>query len=84
MFEQIDGAIKTKRKKGWRRNKPGTESMGEREAVRKDVRKADLKQVLENLDYLGDPFDQMDLETKKQHALSMYYHLIKVNFENNT
>ena len=53
--------------------------MGDRERIREDVRESEFKNVLENLDQLGEVYDQMDLETKKKHALSMYYQLLKVS-----
>ena len=55
--------------------------MGERERVRVETRAEEIQQVTDNLDYLGDPMDQMDLLTKKHHALSMYYQILKVNKE---
>ena len=33
---------------------------------------------MEDLEYLGDPYDKMDLLTKKNHALYMFYSLLKV------
>ena len=52
--------------------------MGERERIRQEIRDEEFQRVEDNLDYLGDPYDQMDLHTKKQHALAMYYKLLKV------
>ena len=52
--------------------------MGKREENRREIRAAEYEAVLENLDFLGDPFDMMDLGTKKQHALSLYYKILKV------
>ena len=52
--------------------------VGERERVRELQREAEYEEVLGHLDYLGNPFDQMDLHTKKQHALYLYYEIAKV------
>ena len=52
--------------------------MGERERVRELQREAEYERVSDHLEYLGNPFDQMDLSTKKQHALYLYYEILKV------
>ena len=52
--------------------------MGEREKNREEIRDSEFQRAVEHLDFLGDPFDQMDLHTKRQHALSLYYQIIKV------
>ena len=52
--------------------------MGKREEDRKEIRAAEYETVLENLAFLGDPYDMMDINTKKQHALSLYYKILKV------
>ena len=54
--------------------------MGEREVKRTEIREAEHARVIENLEFIGDPFDQMDLQTKKHHALFMYYQILKVRF----
>ena len=53
--------------------------MGRAEEVRKEVRAAEHENIVENLDYLGDPYDKMDINTKKEHALPLYYKVLKVN-----
>ena len=52
--------------------------MGKREEDRKEIRAAEYETVLENLAFLGDPYDMMDINIKKQHALSLYYKILKV------
>ena len=54
--------------------------MGRVEEVRKEARALEYESIVENLDYLGDPYDKMDIDTKKEHALSMYYEVLKVNW----
>ena len=73
-----------KGKKGWRAGKTSTRDMGERERIRQEIRDEEFQRVEDNLDYLGDPYDQMDLHTKKQHALAMYYKLLKVRGNNSS
>ena len=55
----------------WARKRTGTKNMGDRERIRNNNRETEFQQVLENLAELGEVYDQMDLETKKKHALSM-------------
>ena len=52
--------------------------MGQREKERAETRETEYEEITDHLDYLGDPYDQMDLLTKKHHALSMYYQILKV------
>ena len=42
------------------------------------MREEEYNQVIENIDSLGNPFDQMDIDTKKWYALAMYYEKLKV------
>ena len=55
--------------------------MGIRENQRQENRNKEYKQISRNLDVLGNPYDQMDINTKKMHALSMYYEKVKVNYK---
>ena len=52
--------------------------MGSREEERENNRDKEFKHIAKNLDVIGNPYDQMDIETKKVHALSMYYDKVKV------
>ena len=70
--------MKRKRKRKWKKGKKGTRDMGKREEVRKESRASEYLQVEDNMDFLGNPFDMMDINTKKHHALSFYYQFLKV------
>ena len=52
--------------------------MGDREDQREKLRDEEFNQIVKNLDELGNPYDQMDIDTKKLHTLSMYYEKVKV------
>ena len=43
-----------------------------------DKRETEFSDVLSRLDFLGDPFDEMNIDEKKKHALHHYYECIKV------
>ena len=49
-----------------------------REARREKRREEEYNQVVENIDSLRNPFDLMDIDTKKSYALTMYYEKMKV------
>ena len=70
--------MKRKRKRKWKKGKKGTRDMGKREEERKEIREAEFMKVEENMDFLGNPYDMMDINTKKHHALSFYYEILKV------
>ena len=53
--------------------------MGEKvEEKRVEKREKEYSDVLSRLDQLGDPFDHMNIDEKKKHALFLYYDKIKV------
>ena len=52
--------------------------MGRVEEVRKEVRAAEYDDIVDNLEYLGSPYDKMDIDTKKEHALPLFYKVLKV------
>ena len=45
---------------------------------RVEKREKEYSDVLSSLDFLGDPFDNMNIDEKKKHALFLYYDRIKV------
>ena len=61
-----------------RKGKAGSRPMGDSEVQREKLRDEEFHQIVKNLDDLGNPYDQMDINTKKLHALSMYYEKVKV------
>ena len=69
---------KRRRNKWKRKGKSGARPMGDREAQREKRRDEEFDHIVKNLDSLGNPYDQMDINTKKLHALSMYYEKVKV------
>ena len=75
---QAGGDNKKKKKKRktikFGKGKPGTKPMGKKkEKKRKDKMQEHMADIKNKLDMVGDPFDNMDMKTKKMHALSQYY-----------
>jgi hypothetical protein len=69
------------RKDTRRRGKIGTRPLGVVEEEKRVVRREEeYSDVLSRLDTLGDPFDDMNIEEKKRHALFLFYDKIKVMF----
>ena len=57
----------------------GTKPLGEvEEGRRTERREEELCDILSRLELLGDPFDSMDIDEKKRHALFLFYDKIKV------
>ena len=53
--------------------------MGETEEEKRiEKREEEYSDVLSRLDILGDPYDDMNIDEKKRHALFLYYDSIKV------
>ena len=73
---------KRKKKKKLKRVKNGSKPMGSRELQRQKKREDEYKQIVKNLEDLGtsNPYDEMDMETKRKHTLSLFYEKIKVEF----
>ena len=70
---------KPNNQQNWRRGKAGTKPLGEiEEGKRTERREQELSDVLSRLELLGDPFDNMDMDEKKRHALFLFYDKIKV------
>ena len=49
------------------------------EQKRVEKREAELSDILSSLTVLGDPYEEMDLNEKKRHALFLYYDKLKVS-----
>ena len=65
--------------KGWRPEKPGTKVVGEKKEVEQvERREKEHSDVLSRMDFLGNPFDEMNIDEKKKHALYLFYDIIKV------
>ena len=64
----------------WARRKSGTNMRGKEDDKREKAREDEYLEICENLAYLGDPYDEMDLEQKKVHGISLFYQLMKVCF----
>ena len=68
-----------KEKRKWRQGKSETKPKGETYESTNAERKAEqYMETLNKLEIIGDPFDSMNLDTKKKHAISCYYSLLKV------
>ena len=54
--------------------------MGRRELNRQKSREDEYQQIVKNLEELGisNPYDEMDMETKRRHTLSLFYEKLKV------
>ena len=53
--------------------------MGEiEEEHRVQKREAELSDLLSRMDFLGNPFDEMNIDEKKRHALYLFYEKVKV------
>ena len=75
----MQGKPAKKKNKGWRTSKPGPKPIGEREeAQRVERRELEHSNILSSMEFLGNPFDEMNIDEKKKHALYMYYDMIKV------
>ena len=75
----MQGKPAKKQNKGWRTSKPGPRPIGEREeAQRVERRELEHSNILSSMEYLGNPFDEMNIDEKKKHTLYMYYDMIKV------
>ena len=73
---------KIKPLRGWRHHKRGTRPHASNEdLIRNEKREEELKSVMSKLESIGDPFDDMNIEEKKKHALYQYYTIIRVSFE---
>ena len=63
----------------WRRGRDRTNSHGEIEDDKvMDKKREQYEDILSNLAIIGDPYDNMDIQTKKTHALHHFYEYIKV------
>ena len=62
------------------KRKAGTHYRGKEDEKRKTEWKEEYNLVCENLANIGDPFDNMSLEDKKVHGISLFYQLMKVFF----
>ena len=68
-----------RRKLKWRKVRAGTKPFGNNEEQRRvDRRENEFSEVLSRLEVLGDPFNDMNIEDKKRHALFLFYDRIKV------
>ena len=78
--------IKVKRKRlkrpsggfGWRRGKTGSKTIGDTEKRRNKKRQEELENIKLKLELLGDPFDEMNIDEKKKHALYWFFSFVKV------
>ena len=54
--------------------------MGRRELQRQKKREDEYKEIVKNLEELGisNPYDEMDMENKRKHTLSLFYEKMKV------
>ena len=67
------------RRKKWRTNKVGTRPVGEKkENSRKKKRGEQYSDIINKLESIGDPYDDMDMKTKKEHAVHHFYDKMKV------
>ena len=65
--------------KGWGKVKPGSRPVGRvEEQTRVDKREEEYSDVLSRLDDLGDPYNDMNIDEKKRHALVHFYERLKV------
>jgi hypothetical protein len=62
----------------WAQRKTGTHKRGKEDDKREKTREDEYQEICDNLAYLGDPYDDMDLEQKKVHGISLFYQLMKV------
>ena len=72
---------KRKGKKGrrWRKHKVEGRPIGKKEQEKRDVKKEEqYSDILEKLTSIGDPYENMDMLTKKTHALHLFYSEMKV------
>ena len=75
----MQGKPAKKKIKGWRTSKPGPKPIGEREEAQQVERRVlDHSNILSSMEFLGNPFDEMNIDEKEKHALYMYYDMIKV------
>ena len=60
--------------------KTGSKPVGRRELKRQKNREDEYKQIVKNVEELGisNLYDEMDMETKRKHTLSLFYEKLKV------
>ena len=67
------------RRKKWRTKKVGSKPNGEKENNRRKMKKGEqYKDIINKLESIGDPYDEMDMKTKKEHAVHHFYDNMKV------
>ena len=62
----------------WDRRRTGTHGRGIEEERRRNEREEEYLDICTRLEYLGDPYENMDMTEKKVHGITYYYQLIKV------
>ena len=63
------------RRQGKVRSNPKGDKMGKQVQEKKDTQYEDILQKIEKI---GDPYDSMNMKTKKTHALAHFYEHLKV------
>ena len=59
--------------------KPGAKPLGEKEErKRQEARNEQLESIAEKLDAIGDPYENMDMKTKREHALFHFFSKLQV------
>ena len=77
---KLQGVSKKKPGKRWRKGKDKTNPKGAKRMADFEKRKEDLYiDIVNKLQLIGDPYDQMDMKVKKIHALHHVYKQMEVN-----
>ena len=65
--------------KKWRKGKDRTNPLGDRkETEMKDKKDNQYADILKKINIIGDPYDDMNMKTKKTHAFASFYDFMKV------
>ena len=71
--------MRKKHGKKWRKGRDRTNPSGEiREKEAEEKNENNYSEILNKLEIIGDPYDQMNMKTKKTHTLHHFYDYIKV------
>ena len=66
-----------KKNNRWDRRGTGTHDRGKEEENRQAAREEEYLDICTRLEYLGDPYENMNISEKKVHGITYFYQLIK-------
>ena len=71
---------KRKKRRNWRKHRaPGRPHGTKEKKLKEEKLSTQYQDILDKLDSVGDPYENMDMVTKKTHALNHFYRILKVN-----